>query len=224
TPLEAATGKKPDLRNVRTWGSKVWVRTEGGTKLGGRVKEGRWIGIDDASGNGHRVYWPSKRSVAVERNVYWDPTEVTTTPREGEEEDQSPNAMISSPSYSPPDPTPPATIPRTQTAIPHSKIPVPSASPILDIVAKRVRKPSQRVLDIIEGSGSVPKGIQLPTPEAIAEERTHFVGEEAAEQLMAILEEEDDVAELSLALVEFTAEAEALEPTSLAEAKRRPDW
>lgn len=45
-----------------------------------------------------------------------------------------------------------------------------------------------------------------------------FVGEEAAEQLMAILEEEDDVAELSLALVEFTAEAEALEPTSLAEA------
>jgi hypothetical protein len=41
---------------------------------------------------------------------------------------------------------------------------------------------------------------------------------------MIILEEKDDIAELSLALVDFTAEAEALEPTSLAEAKRCPDW
>lgn len=41
---------------------------------------------------------------------------------------------------------------------------------------------------------------------------------------MAILEDEDDTAELSLALVEFTAEAEALEPASLAEAKCHPDW
>lgn len=92
------------------------------------------------------------------------------------------------------------------------------------MVTKRVRKPSQQVQDIIEGKGPIPKGVQLPTPDTIAEERTHFVGEGAAEQLMAILEYKDDTAELSLALVEFTAEAEVLEPTSLAEAKRRPDW
>lgn len=59
TPLEAATGQKPDLSRVRTWGSRVWVRTEGGTKLGGRVVEGRWVGIDDNSPNGCRVYWPN---------------------------------------------------------------------------------------------------------------------------------------------------------------------
>ena len=49
TPFEAAFGKKPDLRGVREWGERVYVRIEGGTKLGGRVREGRWIGIDDES-------------------------------------------------------------------------------------------------------------------------------------------------------------------------------
>ena len=37
TPFEVAFGKKPDLKNVREWGEKVYVRIEGGTKLGGRV-------------------------------------------------------------------------------------------------------------------------------------------------------------------------------------------
>ena len=49
TPFEAAFGKKPDLRGVREWGERVYVRIEGGTKLGGQVREGRWIGIDDES-------------------------------------------------------------------------------------------------------------------------------------------------------------------------------
>ncbi|KAG2074323.1 hypothetical protein BDR04DRAFT_994023, partial [Suillus decipiens] len=40
TPLETATGKKPDLHNVHPWGSKVWVCTESGTKLEGCIKEG----------------------------------------------------------------------------------------------------------------------------------------------------------------------------------------
>ncbi|KAG2067446.1 hypothetical protein BDR04DRAFT_1027534 [Suillus decipiens] len=143
TPLEAATGRKPDLHNMRPWGSKVWVRTEGGTKLRGHVEEGCWMGVDDTSGNGYRVYWPLKRSVAIEHNVYWDPAEIATIPREGEEEDRSPNVMISSPSYSPPEPTPPVTAPRTPKTTPHPKLPITTASPILDMVMKRVRKPSQ---------------------------------------------------------------------------------
>ncbi len=66
TPYEAAFGKKPDLSNVRKWGEKVWVRVEGGDKLGGgRVREGRWMGIDDRS-KGVRVFWPEKRTVTVE--------------------------------------------------------------------------------------------------------------------------------------------------------------
>ena len=52
TPLEAATGKVPDLSRVRPWGSHVWVRVEAGDKLGGCVVEGYWVGIDDGSMNG----------------------------------------------------------------------------------------------------------------------------------------------------------------------------
>ena len=35
TPYEAAFAKKPNLRDVREWEEKVWVRIEGGDKLGG---------------------------------------------------------------------------------------------------------------------------------------------------------------------------------------------
>jgi hypothetical protein len=68
TPYEAAFGKKPDLREIREWGDKVWVRVEGGDKLGGRVREGRWMGIDEKS-KGVRIYWPDKKTVSVERTA-----------------------------------------------------------------------------------------------------------------------------------------------------------
>jgi hypothetical protein len=49
TPFEAAFGKKPDMSGIREWGDRVWVRVEAGNKLGGRVREGRWMGIDEQS-------------------------------------------------------------------------------------------------------------------------------------------------------------------------------
>src|SRR6267154_5801049 len=74
---------------------------------------------------------------------------------------------------------------------------------------------------MLNSKAPTPLGIQLPsTPEDEAE----LEGEKATNQLMAILDDEDDTAELAAALAEFTAEAEALEPTSLAEAQCRPDW
>jgi hypothetical protein len=84
TPYEAAFGKKPDLRHVREWGEKVWVRIEGGNKLGGRVKEGRWLGIDERS-KGFRIYWPDKRTVTTERNVYYDKSCSSACRLEGED-------------------------------------------------------------------------------------------------------------------------------------------
>jgi hypothetical protein len=54
TPFEAAFGRKPELGNVHKWGEKCWVCIEGGDKLGGHVREGRWVGIDDRR-NGHCV-------------------------------------------------------------------------------------------------------------------------------------------------------------------------
>jgi hypothetical protein len=50
---------------MREWGEKVWVRIEGGNKLGGHVREGRWLGLDERS-KGIRVYWPDTKTVSIE--------------------------------------------------------------------------------------------------------------------------------------------------------------
>jgi hypothetical protein len=60
-------GKKPNLRNLHEWGNQVWAHTLEGMKLDGQSKVGKWIGYDEIS-NGHRIYWPDKRSVTVERS------------------------------------------------------------------------------------------------------------------------------------------------------------
>jgi hypothetical protein len=114
-----------------------------GDKLSDRVDEGYWIGIDKASENGCHIYWPSRCLVTVKRNIYWDHAKVMTIPHEGEEEDQSLNAMILSPEHSPPNPIPPVTAPKTPLTITPSRIPIPSASLTLEIIAKRVQKLSQ---------------------------------------------------------------------------------
>ena len=49
TPYEATFRKKPDLLDIREWGEKVWVHVKKGTKLGGQVREGRWMGVSDES-------------------------------------------------------------------------------------------------------------------------------------------------------------------------------
>ena len=214
TPLEAATGKKPDLTNVRAWGSRILVRVEGGSKLEGRAVEGRWVGIDEASTNGCRVYWPDRRTVTVKRNVYWDTSDAESLSREGEGESTLTNAII----------MPPASVVSPQPTAPAAPALLPNPIRVPDAPAKRTRKPSQRVLDMISGKAPILKGIRLPAQAPVLEEGVEPDGESATNLLMAILEDEDDTAELSAALAEFTAEAEALEPTSLAEAKRRPDW
>ena len=84
TPYEAALGVKPDLSGVHEWGEKCWVHVEKGSKLGGRVREGRWVGVDDES-KGSRIYWPDTKTVTVERNVYFDPTSASVDRIEGED-------------------------------------------------------------------------------------------------------------------------------------------
>jgi hypothetical protein len=71
TLYEAVFGKKPNLSDVREWGEKLWVRVKKGDKLGGRVKEGKWMGVSDES-KGMRVYWPDMKTVSTEQNIYFD--------------------------------------------------------------------------------------------------------------------------------------------------------
>jgi len=93
TPFEALTGMKPNLSNLPEWGTKVWVHDDGNSKLEGRSKIGRWVGFDADSTHAHRIYWPGKRTVSVERNIKFDKTEVyipsLDTPLEGENDSDS---------------------------------------------------------------------------------------------------------------------------------------
>ena len=67
TPYEALYEKKPSLKGAREWGSLCWV-TKKTSKIRERAEEGRWIGFNDSS-KGHRIYWPTRRSISVEYDV-----------------------------------------------------------------------------------------------------------------------------------------------------------
>ena len=227
TPLEAATGQKPNLSQAHVWGSRIWVRVEGGTKLGGHVAEGRWVGVDDNSPNGCRVYWLEKRSITVEQNIYWDPSSAEPLSREGEEEETNvPNAILTAPTLVPVTNTTPLA-----PAIPIAPKVQPPPKPLVE---KQICKPSQHVADILTGRGqpAVPRGVQLPTEIIDSVPLPDLtdpldVDNVAAAYLMTIVEDSDDVlcaVDFAMAMEGVTAESEALEPSSLAEAHHHPDW
>ena len=93
TLFEVLTRKKPNLSNLPEWGTKVWVHDDGNSKLEGRSKIGRWVGFNADSMHAHRIYWPGKRMVSVERNIKFDETEVyipsLNMPLEGENDSDS---------------------------------------------------------------------------------------------------------------------------------------
>jgi hypothetical protein len=214
TPYEAVTGKKPDLRDVCEWGEKVWIRLEvKGKKLGGRVREGRWMGVDDQS-KGFRIYWPDTKSISVERNVYYDKSFVPGH-LEGEESDSGEitETILASPSRNPtassaPTPTATTEAPVAPPSTPSAPIPPTPPAP-----TKRVRKSSQRVIDIISGKAiastwpsdpKIPVGVQLPkVPET--DDPASFEGEGTADQIMMLEETLEEYAMLA-----EIGEAEAL--------------
>jgi hypothetical protein len=203
TPYEAAFGKKPDLSLVQEWGEKVYVRVEKGNKLGGRVRQGRWLGVDEES-KGVRVYWSDTKTVTIERNTYFDNSSAARL--EGEEDLQDYETKINSPN--------PIETDEHRTEDPQIEDEDPERE-------RRIRKPSQRVRDLLEGRGTwsddpndslVPPGVQLLAERGADDEKltdwfddvpTHVEG---------------------YAFVAVTSGSEALEPQSLAEAKRGSDW
>jgi hypothetical protein len=68
TPYEMLHGKKPNLKGLPVWGTKVLVHDPSGGKLDMCAHEGRWIGFDAETG-AHRVYFTDHHSIAVERNI-----------------------------------------------------------------------------------------------------------------------------------------------------------
>jgi len=237
TPYEAAFGKKPNLQEVQEWGNRVWVHVEEGNKLGGRVRKGRWMGLDEHS-KGVCIYWPDKRKVSVERNVHVNKTGASNSHLEGEDWDgfikmkidkpTSPNSLAplqnsepSKPSDMPPSNMPP--VPAVEDPDSGYDTPIePETCPT------HIRKPTQKVQDLLVGhavASDQPKGqkaamcgVQLPPDELPKPQEQVLEGEGILEWSMAadFMDEYALVAEIS--------ETEVLEPRNLAEAKSRPDW
>ena len=66
--------EKPNLAGLLEWGSWIWVKKLNIRKLEPRALEAVFVGYDDES-KGYRVYWPSKRHVSIERDVYFNKNE-----------------------------------------------------------------------------------------------------------------------------------------------------
>src|SRR5882724_6868849 len=79
TPLEALTSTKPNLSDLHEWGRRVLVYDQSNSKLGSRVKEGRWVRFDTESKASH-VYWLDKHTVSVERDTKFERDHVLVQP------------------------------------------------------------------------------------------------------------------------------------------------
>ena len=100
--------------------------------------------------------------------------------------------------------------------------------PLTDTCPQHARRPSQRVLDILQGNAADPKptrGVQLPSaiPNTIDCDSTVIAGKSLTQPASAMIDYDDNV-ELVLNLNEVTANAEALKPTLIAEAQHQPEW
>ena len=125
-------------------------------------------------------------------------------------------------------PHPPLTSPPATTNVSSPASTPPLSLSIPDPHPQHTRRPSQCVLDILQGKATdlLPaRGVQLPTsiPETADHNPASFEGEQPTQLVSMVTNYNDDV-ELVLNLNEVIANAEALEPTSIAEAQRRPEW
>jgi hypothetical protein len=224
TPYEILYGHKPNISNLHPWGCKVRVTLKVDSKLEGRSFVGRWMGFDEQTKDGHRVYWPEKRKVSVERNVKFNfETEeviVGDLPLEGEQSIDERSSVVR------PETTDqinhPGTIESELRHISTENLPIRQANPTVDPEpfegrGKRIRKETEYVRLLREGSGVtggrgsvLPRGMQQGT----------VVGDTEAIQT-AITRE--DGAEVEHAMATMIESAQGLTPTYV-EAKRRPDW
>jgi len=206
TPSEALFGTPPDLSVAHLWGCKVWVHDDTGSKLDARAREGRWLGFDVDS-QAHRVYWPQSTTVSVKRNVYF----ASAGPLEGEELRIDPigskqTAALDTPSTST-SPLPPS----SPTMSSPSQALEPDSLPVLLRRSMRIPKPSRIIRELQDGVG--------------------YSGDDDPEEAGGVWTVEDgapalleDFDGMEFVFATETADAEALEPRTLAEAKRRPDW
>ncbi|CDO74006.1 hypothetical protein BN946_scf185043.g55 [Trametes cinnabarina] len=146
TPHELATGEKPDLSNLPRFGARCWVLQQNTGKLGSKSKPGRWVGYSLES-KGHKIFWPERRTVSIERDVRFEPSEdVAVSVRVQSEGEQSPpgsvlNAPASSSNSS--NPSTPSASPSPSLPAPPPVInAVPPTSPTKPIAGRPLLEPA----------------------------------------------------------------------------------
>ena len=212
TPYEIMMGEKPDLSNLHPWGCHVRVHDANGSKLDGRSKIGRWVGFDEES-NGHRIYWPEKRSITVERSVKFNVEDVLAEEEqlEGEiDEVEVPMGSEQSPSCSHA-PTI-EEVPDEDNPTPAPHVPEPTTEP--EGRPQRVRKESNYVRRLREGEGVT--GIRSFLPKGLQEGSSNDVELNVADEWEMVSVED-------FAMASVTESVEGIMP-GFEEAKKRPDW
>jgi hypothetical protein len=230
-PYEALFGALPDLSELKLWGCPIWVHDATSAKLDVRARQARWIGLD-VDAPAHCVYWPGSRNVSVERNIYFG----ASAQLEGERL-HSPSTSGKLTAAPPTSPTPvPASMPEPPS-MPQTPLRVRELSPPpAQHCSQRIRRPSRCARDIMDGEGVVSPSTpelsgacdpEMPGLLPCEEVKDHDDLDEAG-GVWAILDGEtvllEDFKGIEEALLAETSDVEALEPRTLAEAKRRPDW
>lgn len=205
TPHERATGEKPNLAKIPRFGCEVWVHIEAPSKLDAKSKAARWVGFDEQS-KAHRVYWPEKRSISVERNLVFVPevpAEAVVLPEGGNSLDSSqkpPPAIPPTPSTPPTPsqvvpPAPPTTsTPPDTNPTPKAKSEQPSAvaqaptdqgeslQPAEVLSEPRKRKPSPWIKALQEGKGTTGgRGAQKVPASILAPEKASLAADDLDE-------------------------------------------
>src|SRR5712671_1311868 len=224
-PYEALHGEPPDLSGLWRWGRTVLMHHKPKDKLSSWAREGHWIGFDTNS-HAHRIYWLSTHTVTVERDVYLGSTALL----EGEpmaiptvQSEHTVSHIATPPPASPPD------FPLTQLDSPISETPedpVPFDDPAPATAPSQIDTPvPEEAPPILRRSAHTKK------PSCIVRDLQAGVGVNITDEAGGAWHVEDgspslleDFDGLEHAFVATTSDAEALEPRSLAEAKRWPDW
>jgi hypothetical protein len=234
-PYELLCGKKPNLMKVPTWGARVWVHDPNGSKLDTRACEGRWVGFD-AESRAHRI--DRDGQVTVERNVSFERREdevlgpqMPQIEGEGRKQsdqhiDQMKQGLPMQPEALPnPNQTSKVTSTAPDPPAPPPKVQAPEPPPRRS-TQQRTESTYMRMLrdgvgthDGRGGDPVIPRGLQP------VEECRENRGENAATEAdMADGAWEWDDEDAAYAMLVRTSKAEALEPWTVDEAQKQPNW
>ncbi|OSD00477.1 hypothetical protein PYCCODRAFT_1351367, partial [Trametes coccinea BRFM310] len=152
-------------------------------KLASRATAARWVGFDEET-DAHRIYWPERRAITIERSVKFNvaeaPTDVEVPPLEGEKENQVVETHLGERDTSPAAEQPSQPLSTTPVAEPIKRAQVlHGPDPLGDGFenategrSKRIRKESDYVRRLRAGEGSatgrlgepvLPRGVQAGT-------------------------------------------------------------